>query len=305
MYDAKPNPLISASELLESLHDASTRVADVRYFPGEPERGRLEYDQGHIPGAVYVDIIEDLSARDDRLEFLRAASRYGSARQGAGAEPMPDPVVFARRMGELGFGNEHAIVIHDARSGQFGARLWAMLDRLGHPNVRMLDGGIAAWQQAGGPWTTEVPSPPHATMELATEWPGTIDRKQLARMQGQVDLIDVRAPDAYSGVDVAAGAVGGHIPGARNCPCDSMVAEDGRLKPPAELLPLIRGEGERAKLPLVVSCDGGVNACFAALVARVAGLDDPLIYSGSFADWSGTGMPIAQGAEAEEVIVSR
>ena len=305
MNDAKPDPLISASELLEALDDPSIRIADVRYFLGEPERGRLEYDEGHIPGAVFVDIDKDLAAPNSRLELLRAASRYGSERQGAGAEPMPDPVVFGKRMGELGFGSEHTIVIHDAANGQFGARMWAMLDRLGHPNVCMLDGGIAAWRKAGGPWTTEVSTPEHATMTLATEWPGTIDRKRLAEMQGQVDLIDVRAPSTYSGADAAAGTVGGHIPGARNCPCDSMVTEDGRMKSPKELLPLIRGEGERAKLPLVVSCDGGVNACFAALVARVAGLADPLIYSGSFSDWSGAGMPIAQGSEPERPIVNR
>ena len=304
MNDARPDPLISASDLLEALDDPNVRIADVRYFPGEPERGRLEYDQGHIPGAVFVDMDKDLAARDDRLEFLRAASRYGSERQGAGAEPMPDPDVFARHMGGLGFGDEHMIVIHDAASGQFGARMWAMLDRLGHPNARVLDGGIAAWRKAGGPWTTKVRAPEHATMVLATEWPGTIDRKRLAEMHGRVDLIDVRAPDAYSGADATAGTIGGHIPGARNCPCDSMVAEDGRLKPPAELLPLIRGEGERAKLPLVVSCDGGVHACFAALVARVAGLADPLIYSGSFSDWSSAGMPIAQGSALEGPIVN-
>ncbi len=305
MSEAKLNPLISASGLLEALDDPSIRIADVRYFLGAPGRGRLEYDQGHIPGAVFIDIDKDLAVPNSTLEFIRAASRYDSERQGAGAKPMPDPVVFAKRMGELGFGNEHTIVIHDAASGQFGARMWAMLDRLDHPNVRLLDGGIAAWQKAGGPWTTEVSTPEPATMTLATAWRGTIDRRQLAKMQGQVDLIDVREPDTYSGADAAAGTVGGHIPGARNCPCSSMMAEDGRMKPPEELLPLIRGEGERARLPLVVSCQSGVTACFAALVARVAGLADPLIYTGSFSDWSGTGLPIAQGSEPDDPAVNR
>ena len=259
--NTKLNPLISASELLEALDDPSIRIADVRYFLGEPGRGSKEFTEGHIPGAVYVDLDTDLAAPP-----------------GAGAKPMPDPATFAARMGELGFGNEHTIVIHDAANGQFGARMWAMLDRLGHPNVRMLDGGIAAWKQAGGPWTAAVATPEPASMELAGEWPGTIDRRRLAELEGKVDLVDVRAPDTYSGTDAAAGTVGGHIPGARNCPCGSMVAEDGRLKPAEELLPLIRGEGERAELPLVVSCQSGVTACFVALVARVAGLEDPILY---------------------------
>ncbi len=305
MNDAKPNPLISASELLEALDDPGIRIADVRYFPGEPERGRLEYDQGHIPGAAFVDIDKDLAAPNSRLEFLRAASRYAIERPGAGTEPLPDPAAFAARMSELGFGDEHMIVIYDAGYGQFGARMWAMLDRLGHKAARMLDGGIAAWKQAGGPWTAERPTPARATITLESEWPNTITRKQLVKLEGKVDLIDVRPPDTYSGAEAAAGTVGGHIPGARNCPCDSMVTEDGRMKSPAELLPLIRGEGERAGLPLVVSCSSGVNACFAALVARVAGLPDPLIYTGSFSDWSGTGMPIAQGSEPDGPIVDR
>ena len=93
--NTKPNPVISASELLEALDDPSTRIADVRYFLGEPGRGPKEFAQGHIPGAVYVDLDTDLAAPP-----------------GAGAKPVPDPAAFAARMGELGFGNEHAIVIH-------------------------------------------------------------------------------------------------------------------------------------------------------------------------------------------------
>ena len=286
--NTKLNPLISASELLEALDDPSIRIADVRYFLGEPGRGSKEFTEGHIPGAVYVDLDTDLAAPP-----------------GAGAKPMPDPAAFAARMGELGFGNEHTIVIHDAANGQFGARMWAMLDRLGHPNVRMLDGGIAAWKQAGGPWTAAVATPEPASMELAGEWPGTIDRDQLAELQGKVDLVDVRPPDTYSGADAAADAVGGHIPGARNRPCGSMMTEDGRMKPAEELLPLIRGEGERAELPLVVSCQSGVTACFGALAARVAGLPDPLVYVGSFSDWVGSDMPVAGSTEPDGPIVNR
>ncbi len=284
----KTFPLISAAELLEALSDPSIRIADVRFFLGEPGRGRKEYDEGHIPGAVYVDLDTDLAAPD-----------------GPGAKPVPDPVAFAARMGELGFGSEHTIVIHDAASGQFGARMWAMLDRLGHPNVKMLDGGIAAWKKVGGPWTTEVPAPEPATMTLATEWTGTVDREELTELEGRVDLVDVRAPDAYSGKEATPGTIGGHIPGARNRPCGSMMTEDGRMKPADEVRPLIRGEGDRAELPLVVSCQSGVTACYGALAARVAGLPDPLVYIGSFSDWSASDMPVASGSEPNGPIVDR
>ena len=126
-------PLISAAELLEAIDDPGIRIADVRWFLGEPERGRVEYQQGHMPGAVFVDLDRDLAAPP-----------------GAGRHPLPDPTGFADRMGQLGFGDQHTIVVYDAASGQFGARMWWMLDRLGHRDVVMLDGGLAAWRRPAG-----------------------------------------------------------------------------------------------------------------------------------------------------------
>jgi thiosulfate/3-mercaptopyruvate sulfurtransferase len=126
----------------------------------------------------------------------------------------------------------------------------------------------------------------------------------VAELQGKVDLVDVRPPDSYSGADAPADAIGGHIPGARNRPCGSMLTEDGRMKPPEELLPLIRGEGERAQLPLVISCQSGVTACFGALAARVTGLPDPLIYPGSFSDWVAREMPVVEGTEPDGILAT-
>ncbi len=250
----------------------------MRWFLGEPGRGQAEYLRGHIPGAVYVDLDRDLAAPP-----------------GGGRHPLPDPGAFADRMGQLGFGDEHTIVIYDAANGQYGARMWLMLDRLGHPNTHMLDGGISAWKAAGGPWTAERSTPMRASLTLASEWPGTIDRQRIVALKGQIDLVDVRTAERYSGENEPIERVGGHIPGARNRPCASMMTETGRLKPADELLPLIRGQGERTRLPLVISCGSGVTACFGALAARVAGLPDPLIYPGSFSDWVGAGLPVAEG----------
>ena len=97
----------------------------------------------------------------------------------------------------------------------------------------------------------------------------------------------------------------GHIPGARNRPCASMVADDGRLLPAGDLRPLIRGQGERAQRPMVISCGSGVTACFGMLAARVAGLPDPVLYPGSFSDWVGAGMPVVDGSEPDGPIVNR
>ena len=280
MTDSTPSPLISATDLLAAIDDPSLRIADVRFFLGEPERGLAEYQQGHIRGAIFVDLDRDLAAVP-----------------GAGRHPLPDPTRFADRMGELGFGDEHTIVIHDAHNGQYGARLWWMLDRLGHRNVFMLDGGLSAWSAAGGELTVAKTSHLRAAMTLANDWPRTMDRAEVAASKDTVDLIDVRASERYSGESEPIEKVGGHIPGARNRPCGSMMTNDGRLLPADEVLQLIRGEGARSELPLVISCGSGVTACFGMLAARVAGLPDPILYPGSFSDWVGHDMPVATGPE--------
>ena len=280
MDESSRHPLVSAEELLEALGDPALRIADVRWFLGEPVRGQAEYAGGHIPGAVFVDLDKDLAAPP-----------------GEGRHPLPDPTAFADRMGQLGFGDGHTIIIHDAAHGQFGARMWWMLDRLGHASVYMLDGGIEAWKSAGGPWTAERSTPMRAAMTLTPDWPGTMGRETVAASKGAIDLVDVRAAERYSGQTEPFERVAGHIPGARNRPYDTMLAVDGRMLPAEDVLPLIRGEGERTELPMVISCGSGVTACFGSLAARVAGLPDPILYPGSFSDWVGADMPVATGTE--------
>ena len=282
MTDDLGRPLVSATELLAALTDPSLRIADVRWYLGEPARGPAEFAQGHIPGAIFVDLDRDLAAPP-----------------GEGRHPLPHPTGFADRMGQLGFGDHHTIVIYDAAQGQYGARMWWMLDRLGHENVYLLDGGIAAWRAIGGPWTAERSTPMRTTMTLATEWPGTMDRATMAASRDSIDLVDVRAPERYRGEMEPMERVAGHIPGARNRPCATMLTADGLMLTPDEIRPLIRGQGERAGRTLVISCGSGVTACFGMLAARVAGLPDPILYAGSYSDWVGAGMPVARGPEPD------
>jgi thiosulfate/3-mercaptopyruvate sulfurtransferase len=280
MTDHSREALVEVDDLLAAFDDPSIRIADVRWFLGEPERGQLEYQRAHIPGAIFVDLDRDLAAAP-----------------GAGRHPLPDPTAFADRMGQLGFGDEHTIVIHDAHGGQYGARLWWMLDRLGHPSVFMLDGGLEAWQAGGGELTAERTSHLRATMTLLDTWRNIIDREGVAASIDSIDLVDVRSPERYTGESEPIERVAGHIPGARNRPCASMLDAAGRMLPPDQLRTLIRGDGARATLPLVLSCGSGVTACFGLLAARVAGLPDPILYPGSYSDWVGSGMPVATGPE--------
>lgn len=283
MTDAGLDPLIGAGELSTRIDEPDLRIADVRWYLGEAGRGQAEYAAGHIPGALFVDLERDLSAAT-----------------GPGRHPLPDPTAFADRLGDLGFGDEHAIVVYDQSGGTVAGRLWWMLDRLGHRDVAILDGGLPAWLAAGGETTPIVPTPLRSRLTLATEWPGTIDRDEVQARTGDIDLIDLRDSTRYRGDADPVDGVPGHIPGARNRPATTLLDESGRLLPPDRLQVLLRSHGYLADVPTVMSCGSGVTACFGALAARVAGLTDPLIYPGSYSDWVGARMPVAVGDEPFE-----
>ena len=156
-------PLVSAASLRDRLDDPGLRIADVRWHLGDPMRGRSEYAQAHIPGAVFVDLDHDLSAAS-----------------GPGRHPLPDPSAFGERMAALGFGDEHSIVVYDSASGTVAARLWWMLERLGHRQVALLDGGLAAWAAIGGELSHGFSAQPRANLTAATEWSGIVDRETIA-----------------------------------------------------------------------------------------------------------------------------
>jgi thiosulfate/3-mercaptopyruvate sulfurtransferase len=273
------SPLVAAEELTSRLGDPKLRVADVRWYLGQPGEGRRRYEAGHVPGAVFVDIDTDLAAPP-----------------GAGRHPLPNPTSFAARMGELGIGDEHDVVVYDDAGGTIAARLWWMLDALGHRSLAVLDGGLPAWEAAGLALTQEVPSYPAARLTVpAGGWPRTFDRNELKRRLGSVVLLDARAGPRYRGEVEPVDRVGGHIPTAISAPYEGNLGADGRFLPPAAL----RERFERVTAPhpndVVTSCGSGITACHNALAMRLAGLPDPILYPGSYSDWSASGEPVATG----------
>jgi thiosulfate/3-mercaptopyruvate sulfurtransferase len=277
-------PLISPERLAADLDDPRLRIADVRWYLGQPERGRAEYEAAHVPGAVFIDLDRDLSSGGP-----------GRHPEG-GRHPLPEPAAFAQRMSELGFGSEHRIVAYDDLNGTVAARLWWMLDSLGHPDVSVLDGGLGAWRSLGLPLTTEAPSHPPARMDLADRWARTIDRDALRARLGAVPLLDLRVGERYRGEIEPVDRVPGHIPSAQNAPAAGSLRPDGRFLPPDELAARFRGLGVSGG-EVVTYCGSGVTACHGALALRVAGLPDATLYPGSYSDWSAAGMPIATGPE--------
>jgi thiosulfate/3-mercaptopyruvate sulfurtransferase len=282
--------LISPEALLARLDDPALRLADVRWWLTDPGKGRRDYAEAHIPGAVFVDLDTDLVAPE-----------------GPGRHPLPDPVVFARRMEALGFDDGSEIVACDDAGGTIAARLWWMLDDLGHARVSVLDGGIGAWAAAGGPLTAVVPSPAPGRLSLRDRWTRTIDRAELVERLGAVRLIDARAAERYRGDLEPVDAAPGHIPTARSLPTAGSLEPDGRFLPPHALRARFEAGhagAADAETEVVTSCGSGVTACHSALAMRIAGLPDPILYPGSYSDWSRAGLPVATGDEPGEVPAS-
>jgi thiosulfate/3-mercaptopyruvate sulfurtransferase len=170
-----------------------------------------------------------------------------------------------------------------------------MLENLGHQDVAVLDGGIQAWVAAGAPLTDDVETFPPGTLRLAEGWTGVIDREELKARLGSVVLLDARAAARYRGETEPIDPVAGHIPTARNAPIDGNLV-DGAFRSADELHARFVALGaDGAEGDVVTSCGSGVSAIHHALAMRIAGLPDPILYVGSYSDWSRSGEPVATG----------
>ncbi len=273
------------------------RVVDTRWYLGQPQgTGMAAYEAGHIPGAIYLDLDTDLVAAE-----------------GPGRHPLPSPGTFVRTLAANGIGDGDVVVAYDDVGGWVAARLWWMLDDLGfgaggHGGALVLDGGLPAWTAAGGALTRDVPALRVTELHLAPAWRRVVDRHGLKRDLGRVLLLDARGAPRYRGEIEPIDPKPGHIPTAIHAPTDGNLGTDGRFLSPEVLatrFAALRGDALLAGMPLaadpvaplVTSCGSGVSACHNALAMRIAGLPDPLLYPGSYSDWSTAGEAVAVGAE--------
>ena len=279
--------LIDTTELLANLTNPRLRLLDVRWWLTDLPRGRRDYEAAHIQGARWVDMDSVL------------ATPMGPGRPGR--HPLPAPAVFASAMQELGVTDDALVVVYDDNGGTIAARLWWMLESLGHRSVRVLDGGFPAWVASGGPVTAEEPAAnpaPEGSLHLAAAWTGVVDRAWMVEHLGAVTVIDARAPERYRGDVEPVDPVAGHIPTAVSRPLAGNLQPDGRFRSPAELRDRFSPfEGGT----VVQACGSGINACHNLLAARVAGLTGHLLYEGSFSEWTRAGLPVATGDEPGEV----
>ena len=281
-------PLISTEELrrLVAGDPDGVRIVDCRWALGKPGAGAEAYSEGHLPGAIHLDLDSDLSD----------ANGYGAP----GRHPLPEPRAFERRLAKAGIGDEHFVVAYDDVGGWIAARLWWMLDNLGHREVAVLDGGIAAWTAARGSLTTDVPKWPRAQLHLDGAWSGVISREELKARLGTVVLLDARAAARYRGETEPIDPIAGHIPTALSAPIEGNLI-DGRFRSATGLAERFRALGaDGTRGTVVVSCGSGTSAIHHSIAMRLAGLPDPILYVGSYSDWSRSGEPIATGPEPGE-----
>jgi thiosulfate/3-mercaptopyruvate sulfurtransferase len=296
--DIDRSPLVSVDRLAEWLGGPTPPVViDLRWYLGRPGDGHRAYLEGHLPGAIFLDLDEDLADLDG----------FGAP----GRHPLPDPAAFVARMAAAGIGDGTRVVGYDDVGGWVAARLWWMLDNLGFGQrgiagefAGVLDGGIKAWVESGRTLETSVPAAPAAAASLTLQgnWHSVIEREALKGRLGTLTLLDARGAPRYRGETEPVDPVAGHIPTAINAPIDTTLAADGHLLGTGELRAQYAALGidEASGAPgheVVISCGSGTSACLHALAMRAAGLPDPILYVGSYSDWSRSGEAVATGAE--------
>jgi thiosulfate/3-mercaptopyruvate sulfurtransferase len=281
--------LVSAETAAAQLDDPRLRVFDCRYDLMHPGAGRAAWAAGHLPGAVHVDLHDDLAA---------------TATPRSGRHPLPDPSAFAGKLRAWGVDDDSLLLAYDEAGGVWAARFWWMASQwLGHRHAAVLDGGLRRWTALGLPTSTAPPSPPRPPGSFrGTPNPAAwVDAEvaQSAAADASQRLLDARAPERFRGEVEPLDPVAGHVPGARNLPTSLNVASDGTLRPVAELRDAFAARlGDVPPQRTVVMCGSGVTACHLLLAMEHAGLHGARLYAGSWSEWSrDPSRPVARGED--------
>lgn len=280
--------LIDAPSLLALLGSPAGEdvlLLDTRFNLMQPEAGETAWRAGHLPGACHAHLDRDLS---------------GPKTGDNGRHPLPSLAALANTLARWGLTPATRVVAYDDAGGMFAARAWWLLRWVGHTRVQVLDGGIGAWQAAGGALDTQsAPRTPAPVRELAPQAGWLVQADEvLASLSGRappLQLLDARAPDRFRGENETLDPVGGHIPGATNRFFQLNLAV-GRFKPAAQL----RAEFEallagRPAEAIVHQCGSGVTACHNLLAMAHAGWPLTRLYAGSWSAWcADPGCPVAR-----------
>lgn len=282
MQQERSRFLVETSWLAEHLNDPHLRVVDMRGYVRTVEKNgvqdalyvgaRDEYEQGHIPGAIYIDWSHDIVDLDDTVE----------------AQIAP-PQRFADVMGRLGIGDQHLVVAYDQHpTSQFATRLWWALNYYGHSEVVVLNGGLVKWQREGRPLDTMIPSYPPVTFTPDVQPQLRATAQDVLSMLNTKDitLVDARDSGQYTGAVVRGEGRPGHIPGAINLPREEMIdPQTGTFRSNEELQHLIASAGVSPDERVVAYCNGGVAATTVLFTLAMLGYPQLTNYDGSWNEW--------------------
>lgn len=263
--------LISVDRLMKRLNNNqdNTRIIDVRFKLDDENAGRKMYLDSHLPDAAYLDLNRDLSGR---------VEKHG------GAHPLPDFSTFIEKLRNIGIDNETTVVIYDQGNDMFAARLWWLLEAIGHSKVYILEGGFERWVEAGNEVTTKLPELKYKELRAAFQEEKIVDM-QTVREKHEAGglLIDSRSSDRFLGDFEPLYSKAGHIPGAKNYPWKTVLSDAGKW---------LKGNGLQEHFSnlnkdeeIIVSCGSGVSACANILALKAAGYKNVKLYPGSFSDW--------------------
>ncbi len=274
--------LVETTWLAEHLQDASLRLVDVRGYVRTVEQNgvqearyvgaRDEYEQSHIPGALFIDWTSDIVDLDDVVKAQIAPAER-----------------FAHVMGRLGIGDQHLVVAYDAHPApQFATRLWWALTYYGHNQVVVLNGGLAKWQRENLPMTDTIPVYPVATFTpvVQPELRATAEDVLMLLGQEDVSLIDARDRGQYTGAIVRRPGRPGHIPGALNIPREEVVdSATGTFRSNEELARVFSNAHVLPEQHVVAYCNGGVAATTILFSLAMLGYPSLTNYDGSWNEW--------------------
>jgi thiosulfate/3-mercaptopyruvate sulfurtransferase len=278
--------LVSATELHELLASGSTVVVDCRFDLVDPDKGRADWLAGHIPGATYAHLDEDLAA---------------PIGPHTGRHPLPETDVFADFLASAGWSGEKLLVAYDDGSNAISARLWWMMRYYGK-QAALLDGGFNAWLEAGFQTESGIPAVTKTALEPLQPDPGRVVSADSISKQlnsGAEPVLDARAPERFSGEVEPLDTRAGHIPGSLNRPFTDNLNSSGRFRTPLELKSEFEALLGKASAEKVIhSCGSGVTACHNLFAMELAGLGCSRLYPGSWSHWiRDPNRPVATGDE--------
>jgi thiosulfate/3-mercaptopyruvate sulfurtransferase len=281
MEAGKVAPIVSTEWLAAHLDDAKVRVIDGRWYLSGKD-ARREYEQAHLPGAIFMDLGHEMSAPP-------SAAR--------GRHPLPEPADFQTAARRAGIRANTHVVVYDDMAGAIAARLWWVLRYFGHERVSVLDGGLTRWQAEGRPLSDQAvpsPSPGDFVARPHPQMVADLDEVRARSQEPGFLLLDARDPSRYRGEQEPIDPRAGHIPGARNAPYAANLA-DGCFKSPEALQAQYAALGADQATTIVAYCGSGVTAAHDLLALEMAGYQARL-FPGSWSQWSSQpDLPIVTG----------